>query len=397
MTRARGGWLLAAVLLLVLACAASPAGAQQAAEVAGKIGEAAPRVFYTGPGRFEVIVAEAVDAQPALELGRSVWGALSGPLGLPAGGFSSPVSVRLVPEELWNEPAVFTVTVEPAGLVGARVRWGKDTDPTAVRRAFVQALIMRQAVAWHAVGPRLTVPLWLEQACTLWSLIRERPARQDSYQQESATMGAVPPLRSLLQWERGEVESRGWELASLWLFLQLQAEPGPASAWGGWIRGVTGGTKPYETLPRAFPGTWVDAPSLELWWQTAFHHQRRARALPVMTAEASRAWLQDRSRWLAGRDGREIVLGLEELPALARESWVSKELGERRAQALAVLGVIHPYYANATLSLGRMYEAALRGRDGEFKVAVEAFGRDAVDGRELEDTVGAILDTAPRK
>ena len=394
MTRVRGGWLAAGLMALV--CMTPLCAQQPADDLPAKAAEPAPRVFYTGPGRFEVIVAEAVDAQPALELGRSVWGALSGPLGLPAGGFSSPVSVRLVPEESWTEPAVFTVTVEPAGLVSVRVRWGKTADPTAVRRAFVQALIMRQAVAWHAVGPNLTVPLWLEQACTLWSLIRERPARQDGYQQESATMTAVPPLRSVLQWERGGVESRGWELASLWLFLQLQAEQGPVSAWGGWVRGVVGGAPPYETLPRSFPGMWSDAASLELWWQTAFHHQRRTRSLPVMTAEASRIWLQDRSRWLAGRDGREIVLGLDELPALAREPWVAKEMGERRAQALAVIGGVHPYYANATLSLGRMYESALKGRANEFKEALADFQRDAVDGRELEDTVGAILDTAPR-
>jgi len=119
--------------------------------------------------------------------------------------------------------------------------------------------------------------------------------------------------------------------------------------------------------------------------------------LPVMTAEASRAWMQDRSRWLAGREGREVVLALDQLPELRREDWVRGELNKRLGQTRSVMGSIHPYYANAALSLGRVYEAAAKGREQEFTLALAAFKRDATDARELEDTVGAILDTAPRK
>lgn len=392
MTRHGRGWLAAGLLVLA---GAMIAGAQEAPSVVENAGPV-PRVFYTAPGQFEVIVTEATDAQPMLALGRSVWGALTVPLGLPAGGFTSPVSVRLVPSKDWNVPAVFTVTVEPAGLVSVRVRWSAETDPVVVRRALVQGLIMRQAAAWHAVGPGLTVPLWLEHACTAWSIVKEQPSMLDSFQEESAGL-AAPPLRALLLWERGAVESRGWELASLWLFMQLQAEQGPASQWGSWVRGIVGGVAPYEALPRSYAGLWPDAMSLELWWQTAFQHQRRTRALPVMTAEVSRGWMQDRSRWLAGRDGREVVLGLDELPLLRKETWVSAELKARRDQTRVVLGVIHPYYANAALSMGRLYEAALKGDEKNAGAALAEFKRDAIDGRELEETVGAILDTAPRK
>jgi hypothetical protein len=356
----------------------------------------AAHVFYTGRGQFEIIVTEIADARAGLELGRSVWGALGASLGLPAEGFESPVAVRLVPAALWNEPAVFTVTVEAGGLVSVRVRWAEDTDPIVVRRAFVQGLIMRRAVAWHAVGPQLKVPLWLEQACTAWSLVRERPAMMDAFQQESAGLGAPPPLKALLEWERGEVESRTWELSALWLFAQLQAE-GAFSQWGGWVRGILGGAEPYETLPRAYPGLWSEGISLELWWNTVVYHQRTARALPGMTIAASRAWMQDRSRWLAGRGGREVVLRLEELLALRQEPWVKAELAERGMQTRSVLGTIHPYYANAALSMGRLYEAAARGDERDFRAALAEFERDAIDGRELEDTVSAILNTAPSK
>lgn len=390
------GWRLLAGLV-ALACLHGSARAVDAAPA--EAAKAAPeaRVFYTQRGQFEIVVQDAVDAQSALALGRSVWRALSAPLGLPREGFATPVTIRLVPAAQWTEPSPFTVTVEPGGWVGVRVRWAADSDPLFVRRAFVQGLILRQAVAWHAVGPRLTVPLWLEQACTAWSLVSERPAMMDAFQQESAGVSAPPSLRALLLWERGAVESRGWELASLWLFLQLQAEPGEPARWGRWIRGVVGGASPVDTLPRSYAGLWADAAMQELWWQTTFHHQRRLQSLPVMSAASSRSWMADRSRWLAGREGREVVLPLGELHALRREPWVRSELQVRIGQIQSVLGALHPYYTNAAISMGRLYEVALKGSDADFKTAVENFERDAIDGRELEDTVGAILDTAPRK
>jgi hypothetical protein len=370
----------------------------ESASVAVSGAEPAPRAFYTEKGRFEIIVRDVADAQQALALGRSVWRALSDSVGLPEEGYAHPVSVRLVPAEQWKEPAVFTVTIEPPGRVIVRVRWSSDVDPLVVRRAFVQGLILRQAAAWHGVNPRLTVPLWFEHALTSLSLVRERPAMLDSFQQESAAISAPPSLQALLHWERGAVMSRDRELASFWLFQQLQAEAaGDAARWGGWIRGVVGGADPMDTLPRSYSGLWTNAADMELWWQAGFHHQKRLRTLPVMTAEASRAWLGDRSRWLAGRGGREVVLSLKELHALREERWVRMELGERLAQTRSIMGVIHPFYANATLSMGRLYEAARKGDEKQFEAACADFERDAIDGREIEDTVGAILDTAPRK
>lgn len=360
--------------------------------------EPTPRVFYSGRGQFEIVVLDVSDAQQALALGRTVWDALSGTLGLPAEGFPQPVSVRFVPAEQWSEPAVFTVTVEPPGRVNVRVRWSAETDPMDVRRAFVQGIILRQAAGWHGVNPKLTVPLWLEQACTHLSLARERPSMLDLFQQESAAIAPTPPLRGILTWERDAVESRDWELASLWLLLQLQAEASAEPArWGGWLRGVVGGADPIMTLPQSYAGLWTSLADMELWWQVGFQHQRGLRTLPVMTAEASRFWLADRSRWLAGRGGREVVLSLAELRELRDEPWVRAELVSRRAQARSVLGAVHPFYANTVLSLGKLYEAALKGGAKPFEAARAEFERDALDARELEDTVNAILDTAPRK
>jgi hypothetical protein len=136
---------------------------------------------------------------------------------------------------------------------------------------------------------------------------------------------------------------------------------------------------------------------MELWWQTGFRHQAKNNILPVMTATDSRAWLVDRSRWLANRQGREVVLPLAELIQLRREPWLQRELGERIQQTRIKLAAIHPFYANALVALGRLYEAALKGDQAAAKAALEQLERDLIDGRELENTIYAILDTAPRK
>ena len=217
------------------------------------------------------------------------------------------------------------------------------------------------------------------------------------FQQDSLQLASVPSLVSLLQWDRAAGESRERELAALWLLLQLQADSSDGTQWHLWLRGLLGGANALDTLPRVYTELWTNAADMELWWQTGFYHQAKNRILPVMTSADSRAWLVDRSRWLADRQGREVVLTLAEIPRLRREPWVHRELGERIQQTRITLSVIHPFYANAMVSLGRFYEAALKGNEGAAKAALTQFERDSIDGRELEATVGAILDTAPRQ
>ena len=356
----------------------------------------APRIFYTKKGQFEVVVPEAADARVVIVAGRSVWNSLAGPLGLPEDGFNTPVSVRLVPAAEWKEPVPFTVTVALPGLVTVRVCWPVAVEGNVVRRALVNGLILRQAVAWHGVSERITVPLWLEQGCAALSRGRERPAVMDMYQQESAQLAVPPSLSALLKAERGAEESREREQAALWLVLQLQAEAGGSDHWRRWLSGLIGGADALDSLPRVYAGLWADARALELWWQTSFYHQARTRTLPMMSATESRRWLSERSRWLAVRRGQEEVLGLAELPQLSRHGWLREELVKRGQQTRLTLPMIHPFYSNALLSLGRLYELSLKGNSSAVKAALAQYERDASDGRELEDAVGAILDTAPR-
>ena len=351
----------------------------------------AVRVFYTGTGQFEIITLDSASAQQVSTQAAAIWDALEVPLGLPSDGFSSAVTVRLVPESKWSGPAVFSVVTEPGGWVSVRVRWTPTIDPAILRRALVQGLLLRQTVSWHGVNNRINVPLWLEQACSALSLVRDRPAMMDAMQQESMRV-APPGLESLLRWQRGGVESRGWELASFWLFKHLLADSGNSNRWPLCLRALLGGTDPLQALQGAYGTFWADAVTRELWWQVGFYNQSRSHLLPLLSQEESRAWLADRSRWLGERKGHEEVLGLETLWAERKEAWIKTELANRARQLREVLAVLHPFYRNAAISMGLMYESALKGKETEFNAAKEAFGRDAADGRELEDATGAALD-----
>lgn len=360
--------------------------------VAAPVGKSAePLVFYTGTGQFEIIALKAEAAQEALRLANSVWRGLAGPLSLPKEGFSSAVAVRLVPEAEWVGPAVFAVVAEPGGLVNVRVRWSDTTDARVVRRALTQAVILRRAVAWHGAINGLTVPLWLEQACAAWSEAADRPAMLDAMQRESDGM-SPPTLAALLSWQRGDDEPRGWVLASFWLLQHFQAESGDSRLWPEWLSALLAGTDPLRALPAVYGTVLKDAATRELWWQVGYYNKSRSSALPLLTADDTRNWLADRCRWLAIKDGREQVLSLDDLWVARQEAWVKAELTERSHQLQLMLSRLHPFYRNAAISMGLMYQSALKGDEEQFKAAEKALSQDASDGRELEAATGSALD-----
>ncbi len=355
-----------------------------------------PLVFYTGDGQFEIIAVQTRAAQQTLTLANSVWRALAPPLKLPAEGFSSAVAVRLVPEKEWTGVAVFSVVAEVGGRVGVRIKWSENVDARIVRRALVQALILRQAVAWYGASSQLTVPLWLELACTSLSETRDRPAMLDAMQQESAQL-SPPSIEGLLRWERGQAESRGWELSAFWLLQHLQAEASDARRWEGWLRAIVGGTDPLRALQDTYGLVLKDGPTRELWWQVGFYNKRTPSMLPLMSTEETRNWLADRCRWLAVRQGQEQVLALDDLWAARKEPWVKTGLTERSQQLQNQLARLHPFYLNAAISMGWMYQAAIKGDESAFKAAQAALTQDAVDGRELENATSAALDKLEKR
>ena len=118
--------------------------------------EAASVLIQSAPGRFEISAVDPTIAHRVADAAEEGWRLLAGPLALPD-GFTSPVFVRIIPAVEMLDAPPFGVTVEVGGIVSVRLR--ADAAASIARRALVQALLMRLAVAQHGINERLTVPL----------------------------------------------------------------------------------------------------------------------------------------------------------------------------------------------------------------------------------------------
>lgn len=346
----------------------------------------APVIFQSGPGRFEVAALDAAVAKIVTNAADEAWRTLATPLALPE-AFSSPVFVRLVPAEDWKDAAAFRVLVEAGGVVSVRIGWNDRTADIVLRRALVQGLLLRLAVAQHGANERLTAPLWLEQACVGWWRTRSDAAQLDAVKLESARL-APPAMADLLGWQRGGGEPTAWVNGSIWLLGFLQAEAGREGEWPAFLRRVLGGDEPVAALAACYPGRFTNSAERELWWETGWHHLRRVRTLPALEAAESRAELEPLTRFVGLRDDRETVFALADVLARRDDPATKAELARRAAALNRIVGALHPFYRNAGLSLAEV----LAGRG---KLAT--FEQDWRDATELETATHAALDALEQR
>jgi hypothetical protein len=347
----------------------------------------ASAIFQSGPGRFEVAGADAAAAKTVVDFADEAWRRLAEPLGLPA-GFPSPIFCRIVPAASWTDASPFRVLVESGGVVALRLRWDAATPEIFVRRALVQALLMRLAVAQHGVNEKLAAPLWLELACVEWWRTRSEAAQFDALKFESDRI-APPALDEILGAQRGAAEARALALGAVWLLAFLQSESTKAGEWPALESRLLAGDEVTAALAATFPNRFANAAERELWWQTGWHHLRRARALPALDAADSRRELAAAARFVfATDDGTDIATPLGEVFSHAGEPIVAAEI-QRRATALnRLLPVLHPFYRNAGLSLAEVFAG---------RAPAETFERDWRDAIELESATSAALDALEAK
>ncbi len=349
----------------------------------------APAIFQSAPGHFEVAALDATAAETVAARAEEGWQMLATSLGLPD-RFSTPVFVRLVPATDWRELAPFRVVVETGGVVSVRVRWSEATPDFFLRRALVQALLMRLAVTQHGVTEKLAAPLWLELGCVGFWQTRADAAQFDALKQESARFDP-PALAELLGWQRGQGEARGLTVGSVWLLAWLQTESGRAGEWPAMLRRLLGDEDGAEALAANFPGRFANESDSELWWRTGWHHLRRARALPGFEAAESREEIARLARFVFQVQGHDAVTPLPTILAHAREPIVEAEVRHRAAELSRLLPALHPFYRNAGLSLAE----ALGARSGSARAGgalAAAFERDWSEARELEAATRAALD-----
>lgn len=357
--------------------------------VAGAVLAPKPVLTRTAPGQFEIASVDVGAAARAMTEASAAWRLLAAPLGLPE-GFSSPIFVRLVPAAEWAEPAPFLVVAEPGGVVSVRVRWSEATPTVFLRRALVQALLLRQGVTAQGVSPRLTVPLWLEHACVGWWRTREEPAQLDALQQESAVL-APTALEALLNWQRSDVEPRALSVGAVWLLMWLQAESGRGGEWPALRSRLLAGEEPMTALATCYPGKFSDADERELWWQTGWHHVRRLATPPQNGSADSRILLRDLARFVFSVDGSDTVVSLRVALRQRGEPAVEAVLSARAKVLQRAVPGLHPFYRNAGLALADCLAMKRRSED-ELAAACAEFDHEWRDAVELEATTREALD-----
>ena len=380
--KARGAWKRAALAALVAATLHA---------------QPAPVVFQTAPGKFEIVAADAAAARVITTAADEAWRTLAAPLALPE-AFSSPVFVRIVPSQDWAELAAFHVVVEPGGIVSVRLPRTGVMQPEVVRRALVQALLLRLAVSRHGVRENLAAPLWLEQAGAGWWRTHADLAQLDALKQETESL-APPPLVALFGWQRGEEEPRVLSAGAVWLLTFLRAESPRGVEWGDFLNRVLGGEEGGAALAAAYRGRFSTAAEREQWWLAGWHHNRRVRTLPTPGAEESRALLAEATRFVLARDGRDEVFSFVQLRAARREPVVAEVLRMRAQRVGRDAAAVHPFYRNAALSLARLLTAAgvpeAMG-EREFVAARAQFEADLRDADELATATTHALDALAR-
>ena len=375
-TAKRRGWLFVGLATLALG-------------VALRAAEPKPVTVQTAPGRFEIAAVDSTAAHGVAAAAEDAWRHLASPLGLPD-AFPSPIYVRIVPEPVAGAP-LFHVTVEPGGIVSVRlVAVGPPT--AAVRRAIVQGLLIRLAVARHGVQEKLTAPLWLEHACVAWWITRAEAAQFDSVKQTAARL-PPPALTALLQWSRGSDEPRTLSVAAVWLLTFLQAESGRAHEWPALLQRLLAGEEPLAALAACFPERYADAAERELWWRTGYHHARRVRSLPALEIADSQAQLGALARFVfAAPDGeRDTVVPLRDVLARRSEPIVAAELTRRAAELERLIPALHPFYRNAGLALAEALRTSPKNAARRATLPA-AFEQDWRDAAELAAASAAALD-----
>lgn len=353
--------------------------------------EPTPVNVRTAPGRFEIAAIDASQAHVIATAAEEAWRVLAGPLVLPD-SFPTPIFVRVQPPDTAVDPLPFRVVVEPGGVVSVWISPRPEAESATTRRALVQGLLMRLAVARHGVNERLSAPLWLEHACVGWWQTRAGAAQLDALKHEAASL-PVPTLAALLSWQRGGAEPRDFVTGAVWLLTFLQAESGRGREWPNLLPRLLGGEEPLAALNATYPGRFADAGERELWWATGCHHAQRARSLPALDSAESRIQLEGLTRFVfAGpTEDADRVVPVREVLARGTEAIVAPELARRLAELERLIPALHPFYRNAGLALAEALRAGPGNRGGR-EVLCAAWERDWGDATELEAAAKAALD-----
>lgn len=355
-----------------------------------------------GGGRFEVVAEEGIEGIRLAELAGQAWMAWRAPLGLPD-RLPAAILVRLVPESRWSWGETFSrVSAEPGGVVTVWLRAGGEPGLGRERRWLVglaEGAWRRKAFLAGLPADAAPVPRWLTAAAAEAFLTSQRPALLDSWQVELRRLAPPLKLRAVLlgDQEKGPVAVSDAAFATSSLAVWRWLREADERAWPRFVLALLKGESAGAALARDY-GKLVSRPAeareWELAWRVAAAREESARGTPMMDPAEARRRLEQLARIVAfdAKAGRERVLPSAGEWAARRETWPAMERETRARILTAELPRVHPFYYNAAVSLGKVWQALAKDKEGGWREAVAAWESDFAAGRELEAASTALLD-----
>lgn len=350
--------------------------------------EVVPVNVRNAPGQFDIAAQDASLAHVVSAVADETWRVLSGLVELPT-AFSSPVFVRVI--EARDRGDRFEARAEPGGIVSVWIDAAAAREASVVRRALTRGLLLRLAIAAKGADGMRMVPRWLEDGCVQWVDTRVFPARLDAVKDETRPM-PVPALGALLNDAPTLGAGLGREAAALWLLTFLQGESTAQREWPAFMARVLSGRPGDEALVASYPGRFSNVRERELWWQTGWHHVRRARALPTWESEESAREIELLARFVFAPSEQDIVVPLGTLVAQVNDGLVAGEFGRRAAELRRITPALHPFYRNAGLSLLDLFTEARMAAPARREALVAAYESDWRDAVELAAATKSVLD-----
>lgn len=374
------------LILVTLLLSGGEARAARAAEVV-------PVNVRNAPGQFDIAAQDAAVAHGVSALADETWRVLGGLLELPS-AFSSPVFVRVIDARERRER--YAAVAEAGGVVSVWIDATAVREARVVRRALTRGLLLRLAIAARGSEGMRTVPRWLEDGCVLWVDTRVAPARLDAVKDETRQL-PPPALGALLNDAPALAAAPGREASALWLLTFLQGESTPQREWSAFMARVLSGRPGDEALVAAYPGRFTNPRERELWWQTGWHHVRRARGLPTLESEESAQEIEFLARFVFAPGEQDVVVPLRTLLSQVNDGIVAAEFSRRAAELSRLAPTLHPFFRNAGLSLLDVFIEGRKALPARREALVAAFESDWHDALELAGAARAVLDDWERR
>ncbi len=357
-----------------------------------------------GGGRFEIVAEEGGEGVRLAELAGQAWLAWREPLGLPE-RLQTSILVRLIPEARWSWGETFSrVSAEPGGVVTVWLRGGGERGLAGERRWLVglaEGAWRRKAFLSGLPVDAVPVPRWLSLAAAESFLTAQRPALLDAWQAELRRPGNILKLREVLLGGSADgeafVSDEAFAVSSLavWRWLREVDQRAWPRFTLGLLKGESAGAALAREYGRLVPRV-AEAREWELAWRVAVAREETARTTPVMAPAEARRRLEQLARIVAfdARTGREQVLPVAGEWTTRREVWPARERETRARILTAELPRIHPFYYNAAVSLGTVWQALARDKERAWREAAANWEADLATGMDLERSSSALLDAA---